>query len=187
MSLEYSEVKIEVIDDVEFMMSPPAYSNHNHVKNNVYNIFKNYLKGNICIPYGDGEKVVLPSQKKGNYVIPDFFVLCDRSKQKADGVHGSPDLIIEVLSPKTAKMDRDKKKNLYQENGVKEYWIIEPDTKSIEVYILKDKIYSLDEIYKVADITGDDRDNVITSFSVDLFKDLIINLDDVFEYVNSWD
>ena len=188
MGLQYGEAKSEVIDGVEIMMSPPAFSNHNHIKLNVATIFKNYLKGNICIPFGDGQKVVLPSQRKGDYFVPDFFVLCDRSKQKRDGVYGAPDLVVEVLSPKTAKLDRGKKKDLYQENGVKEYWLIDPDVKTIEIYLLKDGVYSLDEIYRVpnADYDGDMED-LKTSFTVNLFPNLVVSLDDVFEYVNLWE
>ena len=187
MSLQYSDAKVEVIDGIEIMMSPPAYSNHNRVKENVFHLFRNYLKGNICIPFGEGQKVVLPSQNKGDYLIPDFFVLCDRSKYRKDGVHGSPDLVVEVLSPKTAKMDRGKKKDLYQANGVKEYWIIEPDNKIIEIYLLNDGVYDLIEVYSVPDPDCEEPDtDMVTSFPVNLFPGMIIKLDDVFEYVISW-
>ena len=188
MGLLYSEAKVEVIDGKEIMMSPPAFSNHNYVKDNVFSIFKNYLKGSICVPHADGRKVALPSQKKGDYLVPDFFVLCDRSKIKPDGIHGSPDLVVEVLSPKTVKADRGRKKDLYQENGVKEYWIIDPDIRSIEVYLLKDGVYDLDEIYRIpCPKTDDDPENTVASFSVNLLPDLVVTLEDVFEYVNLWE
>jgi len=184
----WNEVKTEVINGIE-MMSPPAFSNHNHVKLNVALVFKLFLKNNICIPFGDGEKVVLPSQKEGDYLIPDFFVLCDRSNHKKDGVYGAPDLVVEVLSPGTAKYDRGEKKDLYQTNGVKEYWIIEPNIKSIEVYLLKDGMYKLDEIYRIPD---DDeqkeaKEAAKTTFSVSSFPDMNVNLEDIFEYVNTWE
>jgi len=187
MSIQNNEVKTEIIDGKEIMMSPPAFSNHNYVKDNVFSIFKNYLKGNVCVPHADGRKVVLPSQKNGDYLVPDFFVLCDRSKIKSDGVYGAPDLVVEVLSPKTAKIDRGKKKDLYQENGVKEYWLIEPAAKSVEIYLLKDGVYDLDEIYSIPNVDyDDDKENAVTSFSVNLFPDLVVSLDDVFEYVDLW-
>ena len=188
MSLQYGEAKVEIIDGKEIMMSPPAFSNHNYVKDNVFSLFKNYLKGNICVPHADGRKVVLPSQKAGDYLIPDFFVVCDRSKIKRDGVYGTPDLVVEVLSPKTAKLDRGKKKDLYQENGVKEYWIIDPGVKSIEVYLLKDNAYSLYEIYRVPSVDYDgDEDDLQATFTVNLFPDLLINVSDIFEYVAAWE
>lgn len=183
-----NEDKTEVINGIE-MMSPPAYSNHNHVKFNVATAFKIYLKGNICIPFIDGEKVVLDSRKKGDYVVPDFFVLCDRSKHKKDGVYGAPDLIVEVLSPGTAEYDRGEKKELYQANGVKEYWIIEPNNRSIEVYLLKDGAYKLNALYRLPDEDEPDEDkvNAKTTFSVNMFPDMTVNLDEIFEYVNAWE
>jgi len=182
------ELKTEVINGKEIMMSPPAFSNHNHVKANVHHIFKNYLKGNVCIPFGDGEKVVLPSQKKGDYIVPDFFVLCDRSKHKKNGVYGAPDLIAEVLSPGTALYDRGEKKDLYQANNVKEYWIIEPDNKIVEVYILTDGAYKLNMIYRIPadDEPDEEKEKALVTFSVNLFPAMIVNLEDIFEYVNEW-
>jgi len=183
-----NEYKTEIINGIE-MMSPPAFSNHNHVKLNVAHLFKTYLKGNICIPFADGEKVVLEKQKKGDYFVPDFFVLCDRSKHKRDGVYGAPSLIVEVLSPGTAEYDRGEKKDIYQANGVQEYWIIEPNSKSVEVYLLKDAVYKLDAIYRIPDDQEPDEDKkkAKTSFSVSLFPDMAVNLDDIFEYVNTWE
>jgi len=185
----YNEIKTEIINGIE-MMSPPAYSNHTHVKGNVDHIFRTYLKGNVCIPICDGEKLVLEiSKKKGDYVVPDFFVICDRSKQKKDGVYGAPDLIVEVLSPGTAEYDRGEKKELYQLNDVKEYWIIEPNNRSIEVYLLKDGVYKLDALYRLPDEDEPEefKENAKTSFSVGLFPDMKVNLEDVFEYVNTWE
>ena len=189
MTYTAEDTRTEVINGVEIMMSPTAFTNHNHVKTNVLFAFKQYLKGNICIPFGDGEKLSVDYPKKGDYIVPDFFVICDRTKQKKDGVHGAPDLVVEVLSPGSAKYDRGDKKDIYQKIGVKEYWIIEPDKKSIEVYILKDSVYLLDDIYRIPedDEPDEDKKNAITSFYVRTFPDMAVNLEDIFEYVNSWD
>ena len=70
--------------------------------------------------------------------VPDFMVVCDREKIKADGVHSAPDLVLEVLSPSTAKNDKGYKKSVYESSGVPEYWIVSPKEKSIEVYLLQD-------------------------------------------------
>ena len=181
--------RIEVINGVEIMMSPTAFSNHNHVKANVDTAFRVYLKGNICIPFNDGEKLVVDYPRKGDYIVPDFFIICDRSKQKKDGVHGAPDLVVEVLSPGSIIYDRGAKKNIYQKLGVIEYWIIDPDKKIIEVYILTDSVYGLDAVYRIPgdDEPEKDRKNAITSFFVNSFPDMSVNLEDIFEYVNSWE
>jgi len=178
--------RVEIINGRKVVAMAPAFSNHNAVKLNVATIFKIYLKGNVCIPIPDGEKLVLVD---GEYVIPDFFVICDRSKYKKDGVHGVPELIVEVLSPKTKKYDCGEKKDLYQQSGVGEYWIIDPDARTIEIYLLENGLYKLDNVYRVPDELEDveDKDVEPTEFRVHTFPDLTVRLEDVFEYVNLWD
>lgn len=65
------------------------------------------------------------------------MVVCNKDIIKKDGVHGVPDLIVEVISPSTAKKDKGYKKDLYETCGVKEYWLVDTDNRSIEVYLLK--------------------------------------------------
>ena len=183
------EIKTEVINGREIMMSPPAFSNHNHVKYNVYHVFKTCLKGNICIPFGDGEKVVLETQMKGDYLVPDFFVLCDRSKHKKDGVYGAPELVVEVLSPGTAIYDRGDKKDIYQANGVKEYWLIDPDGRSVEVYLLINGVYKLNAIYRLPDEDEpeENKERAQAAFFVNSFPNIRVDLNDIFEYVIVWE
>ena len=178
-------LKVEVINGKKIVMMAPAYSNHNMVKNNVFHVFKTYLKGNICLPFGDGEKVVL---EEDGYVIPDFFVLCDRSKYKRGGVYGAPDLVAEVLSPSTGLFDRGVKKDLYQRAGVKEYWIIDPDARSVEIYLLKNNTYVLSSIYRIPAEYESPEDKVKepSEFAVGLFPDFIVSLSDIFEHVMDW-
>ena len=71
-------------------------------------------------------------------VQPDVCVICDISKLDDKGCLGSPDLIIEVLSPGTQKKDYDDKFELYAFNGVKEYWIVAPNDDLVSVYDLDD-------------------------------------------------
>ncbi|MFP4152650.1 MAG: Uma2 family endonuclease [Alkalispirochaeta sp.] len=71
-------------------------------------------------------------------VQPDAFVVCDPQKLVDEGVRGAPDFVIEVLSPGTAMKDQTEKRKLYEEHRVAEYWIINPDTLELFVYILKD-------------------------------------------------
>jgi len=149
----------------------------------VHQIFRSYLRGNICIAFPDGQKLVL--ENNDGYVVPDLFVLCDRSKYKRDGVYGAPDLVVEVISPKTRKYDRGDKKDLYQHAGVGEYWLVEPDGRSIEIYLLKDGSYALDGVYRIPDENEDPEDieNEPKEFRAHLFNDLVVSLDDVFENV----
>jgi len=69
-------------------------------------------------------------------VQPDICVICDLEKLDDRGCVGAPDLIVEVLSPSTLKKDYNEKFNLYEENEVKEYWLANPEGKSIEIFHL---------------------------------------------------
>ena len=183
---KYDDLKVEIIDGEKITMMAPPSSNHNFVKNSIFRIFANHLHGNVCVPVADNHKLVL--EGNDGYVIPDFFVVCDRSKIKYDGIHGSPELAVEVLSPSTMESDRGVKKDLYQRAGIKEYWIVEPNNRYIEVYLLQDGRYILDKIYRLpSDKEPDeDKDKAVAEFTVNTFPNLTINLEDVFEYVSNW-
>jgi len=68
-------------------------------------------------------------------------VICDRAKIDDKGCNGAPDMIIEILSPSTAKHDRLLKFNKYQRAGVREYWIVDPADKTVQVHILENGRY----------------------------------------------
>ena len=115
-----------------------------------------------------------------------MMVVCDREKIKKDGVYGAPDLVVEVLSPSTAKNDKWLKKNAYEANGVPEYWIVDPVGRSIEVYLLMDGHYVLSNIYffhtpvELAEMTDAERSTLEVEFKCHLYDDLIIRLEDIF-------
>lgn len=71
-----------------------------------------------------------------NVVQPDLSVFCDHSKLDDKGAHGAPDLVVEILSPSTMAKDLKTKLLLYQQFGVKEYWIVNPDSNTVEVLTL---------------------------------------------------
>jgi Uma2 family endonuclease len=74
-------------------------------------------------------------------VQPDLCVVCDEAKLDARGAIGAPDLIVEILSPGNSKKEMTYKYDLYQEAGVLEYWMINPDDKTMLVYVLKNGIF----------------------------------------------
>ena len=125
--------------------------------------------------------------------MPDIKIVCDPNKTK-DGkrIMGAPDLIVEVLSPKTQKNDIGYKKDIYEHYGVKEYWIISPKERTIEVYILSDGVYKLDNLYQkyedydYEDLTDEEKSEVQMKFKTSLagFEDLIISVEEVFENVD---
>lgn len=72
-----------------------------------------------------------------NYVEPDLYVVCDKTKIDKKGCHGGPDWVIEVLSPSTKKLDYGKKLAAYIEAGVCEYCVVDSEKSVIVVYSLE--------------------------------------------------
>lgn len=172
----------ELIGGKLVMMSPAA-TNHVLITRNISYLFTDYLKGKPCTPIPDGITVFLTDK---DHFVPDFMVVCDRDKIKTDGVHGAPDLVVEVLSPSTAKRDRTHKKDIYGKCGVREYWLVSPADKSVEVYrntgtelVLHD-VYSVYPDWMLPRLTESERAAVVTHFQCGLFDDLDISLDDIF-------
>ena len=183
-NLAYQEERREeLIGGKVVMMSPRPRWNHMSVAGNIYNIFSNYLRGKKCTPIQDGFDLYWDYE---NRLVPDFMVVCDPEKIKSDGVHGAPDLVVEVLSPSTMRNDKTKKKDAYARCGVREYWLVSPEEKSVEIYrtngaelILHD-IYALHPDWQLAQMTHEERAAVVTHFQCSLFPDLEIPLADLF-------
>lgn len=97
------EPREELLNGKTYMMSSPSV-NHHRTASNIYYIFLSYLKGKNCSAFGDGVDVYLTENDR---VIPDVMIVCDRNIILQDGIHGAPDLIVEALSPSTAKNDKD--------------------------------------------------------------------------------
>ena len=182
-NLAYQEERREELIGGEIVMMSPAATNHNRIAGNIHGVFWSYLRGKRCVPFGDGEKVFFTDT---DHYVPDFMVVCDREKIKPDGIHGAPDLIVEILSPGTGANDRGRKKLIYEQCGVPEYWIISPKEKSIEVYLLQDNQYILDNLYtfyspdEIEYLTDKEKAELTTEFKCHLYDDLIIRLDDIF-------
>lgn len=102
------------------------------------------LKRKPCKAYTAPFEVKLQlNEEDGPIVEPDIVVVCDPSKLTKRGCEGAPDMIIEILSPSTGRYDRLVKLDLYQQAGVKEYWIIDPNERTVQVNLLRDGQYVL--------------------------------------------
>jgi len=102
-----------------------------------------YLRGKNCTVFPAPFDVRLPQGEEKdedieNVVQPDLVVVCDRDKIDKRGCKGAPDMIIEILSYSTAKKDLNEKFNLYEQAGVKEYWVVFQGEEVVEVYQLND-------------------------------------------------
>jgi len=188
----------EIINGKIVNMAPKPNMNHLSSMGNIYGLFYTYLKGKKCRVFADGgyirldkiKSISLPDKNKRDRIVPDVMIVCDRDIIKPDGIYGAPDLVVEVLSPSTAKQDRSTKKDIYELIGVKEYWIVSIAERTIEVYLLKDGKYILDNIYQqyteeeiemlMEDETETDK-TIVTEFKTSIFDDLAITIDDVFD------
>ena len=172
----------EIIGGKVVMMASPKLK-HLFISGNIYAIFHDYLRGKKCVPIHDGGTVFL---EDGEEYRPDMMVVCDPDKLGKNGVNGAPDLVVEILSPSTARHDRGRKKDAYERNGVREYWIVDPSNRSIEQYILENGRFALRDIYTkyteeaFADLDDEEKAAVVTEFHCSLFDDLTIRLGDVF-------
>jgi Uma2 family endonuclease len=72
-------------------------------------------------------------------VQPDVCVVCDPAKIDERGCLGAPDLMIEVLSPRTSSKDLREKFDVYEESGVREYWVVHPQEQTVLIYVLNQK------------------------------------------------
>lgn len=182
-NLAYQDERREELINGKIVMMAPASAGHTYVADGILSIFRHYLKGKKCVPFGDGLLVHLTDKDK---FVPDVMVVCDRDKIKPDGVYGAPDLVVEVLSPSTAKNDRTYKKDVYEQCGVSEYWLANPADKAVEVYLLENGKFVLDDVYTVRpdwmlkQMTKEEKDAIVTEFKCHLYDDLIIRLDDIF-------
>ena len=173
----------ELIDGKIVAMSPRPMFNHNLIAGNLHALFWNHLREHTCTPIMDGTDLYLTEKDR---FVPDMMVVCDRSKIKENGVYGAPDLVVEVLSPSTAKRDKTYKKDIYAKCGVREYWLVSPAEKSVEVYLLKEGSLELREIYSIfpdallGKMTEEERAAIPTKFKCSLYDDFEIALEDIF-------
>jgi Uma2 family endonuclease len=132
----------ELIDNVIYM-SPSPVKNHQQVLQTIFRRLSENIDDSK-----KGEVIIAPFDvyfdSTSNAVQPDIIVILAGNKgySKPDGhFHGTPDLIVEILSPGNKEHDLVKKKELYERFGVKEYWIVDPQTKMSLGYWLQDTQY----------------------------------------------
>lgn len=166
----------ELIDGVAFCMSPGPNRLHQKWLGDLFVQFHVYLEDKPCEVYLAPFDVRLPeyadasNEETITVVQPDLMVVCDQDKLDDRGIKGAPDLVVEIISPSTAKRDITTKYELYQRHGVKEYWLMYPNDRTLLVYRLAD-----DGKYAPPEVFGE-GDNV----PVPLIGDLAIDMGKVF-------
>jgi Uma2 family endonuclease len=132
----------ELIDGVPYMMAAPR-SNHQITLGELYSEFRNHLRGKKCRVFLSPFDVRLPrnNKKRDNdittVVQPDLSVYCNPKHYDERGGIGTPELIVEILSPTSGRHDKLRKFKRYEEAGVKEYWLVDPVHEFVDIYRLR--------------------------------------------------
>ncbi len=169
------ERRCELIDGQVYIIAPAPYRQHQKVSGELFAQIYMYLSNKECEVYYAPFDVRLPEGKEKDEDIktviqPDIVMVCDKSKLDKRGCKGGPDLVIEIVSPCTGGRDRKIKRDLYEKHGVREYWLVDYNEKTVEVYLLnEDNSYGKPAVYL-------EDDNV----SVSILDGLDINLSYVF-------
>ena len=126
--------RAELIDGVLYDMAPPSRI-HQELVMRLSNVLFNHIHNNHgqCRIYPAPFAVNLDADDK-NWVEPDISVICDSSKLTDRGCAGAPDLVMEIVSPSSRKMDYSLKNALYSQSGIREYWIVDPAKEKVVVY-----------------------------------------------------
>lgn len=187
-SLSYADLaeheSYEMIDGKVYMMARPSI-NHSRVEKNIIEIFNRYLDGKRCEAFNE---VDVFFNEDDNFV-PDIIIVCNPDIVEDNGIYGTPDLIVEIASPSTARIDRMEKFMKYEKYGVKEYWIVSPNEKRVEVYIRKDDKLVLDNIYSVyrdfewERLSEERKANEKLEIKVSLYDNFVVQLKDIFKRV----
>jgi Uma2 family endonuclease len=174
--------RIELIRGRIFKMSPAPSVPHQKVSVNIEKAFTFFLKEKFCQMLHAPIDVRLkgkPFRKKKlkdneiyTVVQPDIIVVCDEEKLKdTRSVDGAPELIVEILSPGNTRTETKYKFDLYEENGVLEYWVVYPEYKQIYVYMLNNhEEYGKPVIYEA-------NENITSK----VLKGLSIPMNDIFK------
>lgn len=138
-------VRADLIDGQIYYHATPS-RRHQRILGFLFNHISNHInsKGGPCEVYPAPFAVKPFAEDNKTVVEPDISVICDPNKLTDRGCTGSPDWIIEIISPSTSSHDYIRKLNLYADSGVKEYWIVDPERKRIFVYFLENTKFEVE-------------------------------------------
>lgn len=138
------EERWELIDGVPYAMSPAPSQAHQSVSWRIAFQLATYLKGKPCQAFTAPFDVRLNANEEDNTVVrPDILVVCDKAKLDGKCCNGAPDFVVEILSSSTATQDRVQKFEAYLTAGVREYWIVDPETRTVQACILHSGFYGV--------------------------------------------
>lgn len=170
------EERLELIKGKIFQMSPAPSTRHQQISGRLYLEMGSFFKQHHCQIFYAPFDVRLSKTESSSannkihtVVQPDLCVVCDQNKLDERGCLGAPDLVIEILSPGNSRRELNDKFALYEESGVREYWLVEPTENAVFVYVLNEN-----NVYIGLQPATDTLRSV-------LFPDLVIDLHEVFQ------
>lgn len=171
------EERVELIKGHIFKISPAPSRQHQEISSHVHGSFYSYLKGKQCRVYAAPFDVRIPRRSKEDndittVVQPDVCVVCDLSKLDERGCVGAPDIVVEILSPSNNRKELKYKYEVYEEAGVKEYWVIIPTEPAVIINTLTNGKYIPSRMLIAGDIAAS---AVLPGLAIDveeLFKDI---------------
>ena len=144
--------RYEIIDGEVFDMTSPSVM-HQSISMELARLFANFFENKPCRVFAAPLDVLLAKNTKRDdeiftVVQPDIMVVCDPKKIEERGIVGAPDLVVEIISPSTSSKDNIIKRRVYEQAGVKEFWLVHPVDRLIRVYKLgKDGLFEREDIY----------------------------------------
>jgi len=135
------EERVELIKGRIYKMSPAPTSAHQVIAREISGELWQFLKGKTCQVFFAPFDVRIPRKSKEDkdiitVVQPDICVICDPAKIDKKGCIGAPDIVIEILSPANSEKELKHKYDVYEDAGVKEYWVVFPQEKTLMIYTL---------------------------------------------------
>ena len=170
--------RVELMLGKIFKMSSAPPSQHQFISATLIIEIGSFLKKKDCKVFSAPFDVRLPITNKNgepNTVVqPDLCVICDSAKIVKKGCDGAPELVVEIISESTVQRDLHEKYELYEKSGVKEYWIVHPNDKTLSVFLLDDNgKYVPTKPLTYGDMVGS---SVLKGFELDLnevFQDIV--------------
>ena len=178
----------EIIEGVKFMAPSPRWSHVNVTANLIATIGVYARINKLGVAVADNFDVYFPD---GSLFKPDFiFVSAQKAKSLFENpnatLQGVPDMVAEIFSKSTMKRDIGIKKDIYERNGVREYWIIDPWNENIQVYLLRDGKYYLDNVYQnysdeeLSELTDEERAEVQMEVPVAVLDGFKVKIRNIF-------
>lgn len=162
--------RLELINGRIYLLEPNPGTAHQIISREISGLLWMFLKGKPCQVISAPFDVRLPRKSTDDAEIitvvqPDICVVCDMKKIDKKGCLGAPDIIVEILSPSNSEKELKTKYDVYEEAGVKEYWVVFPTQKTMLIYTLIDGKYAPSRLLVNSDVV---RSSVLPGFTLHL-------------------